>query len=245
MRVNVMQVAVVWIVILVFIMNPVHASDCGCGGDGGTPSVDSSDSGSSSGYGSEADPAALSAQARQLFTEGKYGDALDAYNSSLTLDPFNIQALMGKGDVLFSLQRYPEAVTVFRKVLSISPSNDEAYVHLGNTYLVMKEYQNAANAYERSLGLRPSNKIASENLQVALRNLEDAVPISSPSTVPSPENTMSPESTVTTIATITPEMTIVRTSTPMIHPSAYLNGWFAVVALVVSPVILFLGRRKG
>lgn len=244
MKEPVIAVSVVWMVILVLIMSPVTASDCGCGGDGGSPSADSSDSGSSSGYGSEADPGAFSALARQLSAEGKYGDALDAYNSSLALDPFNIQALMGKGDVLFTLQRYPEAVTVFERVLSISPSDDEAYVNLGNTYLMMKEYEPAADAYEKSLSVRPSNLLAKENLQVALRNLEGAVPGNSPSTAPSPEVTMSPESTVTTLLSITPEITTMHTILPRTHASTRLNGWITVMALGLTLTLLFLGRRK-
>lgn len=251
MRASTLHATWVLIIILILLVSPAYGEDCGCGGgDDGLSSGDSSDSGSSSGYGSEGDPAAFASQARELFSQGKTEDALEALNTSLALDPYNTQAFMGKGEALFSLQRYPEAIAAFQAVLSLSPSNDEAYAKLGNTYLVMKEYEKAAEAYERALGMRPGNTLAAENLAVALRNLEGT---DSPPT-PSPDVTKESGYTTTTIATGSPEMTAVQTMattvttaphlTPATTPSAMFGGGIVMLALVLAPAILIMGRGK-
>lgn len=251
MKAPTLHAAWVLILILILLVSPAYGEDCGCGGgDDGPSSGDSSDSGSSSGYGSEGDPAAFAAQARELFSQGHTEGALEALNASLALDPYNTQALMGKGEALFSLQRYPEAIAAFQAVLSLSPSNDEAYAKLGNTYLVMKEYKEAAGAYERALDMRPGNTLAAENLAVAMRNLEGT----DSSSTPSPDVTKESGYTTTTLANGTPEVTAIQTiATPMTTapplppattPSAMFNGGIAILALALVPAILFTGRWK-
>jgi len=251
MRLSTVRTAGVVIIILIVMVIPVCGEDCGCGGGGGgASSGDSSDSASSSGYGSEGDPAAFASQARELFAQGNAEDALGALNASLALDPYNTQALMGKGEALFSLQRYPEAIAAFQAVVSLAPSNDEAYAKLGNTYLIMKEYEQAAGAYERALGMRPSNTLASENLAVALGNLEGT---NSPAT-PSREVTTQAGYNTTITATISPGVTAAEThATPATTaptlppepiPSAMFNGGLAILALALAPAILVMGRWK-
>jgi len=215
---------------------PVIADDCGCGGDPG--SGDSSDGGAASGYGSSSDPAALAAAGRDLIAGGRYEEALEAFNDSLALDPYNAQTLMGKAEVLFLLQRYSEAATVYRKVVEINPRHDGAYFCLGNTYLVMKEYRAAADAYERSLGIRPAHIPAAENLRVARAYLEERVPTGTPVAEPS----VTVHQTTPGASTSLPPEPI---TTPPTTPSApLLQGWNGVILLAISMAVALAGQRR-
>lgn len=214
---------------------PVIADDCGCGGDSG--SGDSSDGGSASGYGSSSDPTALAAAGRDLSVSGRYQEALEAFNDSLALDPYNTQTLMGKAEVLFLLQRYPEAAGVYRKVVEINPRHDGAYFCLGNTYLVMREYQAAADAYERSLGIRPGNLPAAENLRVARSYLGERVPTVTLVAEPSP-----------TVQQITPGASTSPPREPVTTPQTtrtapLLHGWIGVISLAISMAVALAGER--
>jgi len=244
MRSSALPVAILCIIILTILAAPICADDCGCGGGGsgseddGTSSGDPSDADSSSGYESGADSVAFAVKARDLYSQGRFGEALTAYNDSLVLDPYNTPTLMGKGEVLFSMQRYPEAVLVYREVLSINPSHDEAYLCLGNTYLVLREFQAAADAYEQLLRINPGNSPAFENLQVALHHLEGTVTPTPPT--PAPSIATEPEPALTTEPTTSAPVTI----PPTAHSLPFLQGEIGVLAITSSLVILLVGRQK-
>ena len=223
------------LVILLVHGAPVIADDCGCGSDPG--SGDSPDGGSAAGYGSSSDPAAFAAAGRDLTMSGRYQEALDAFNDSLSLDPNNAQTLMGKAEVLFLLQRYPEAAGVYRRVVEIDPRHDGAYFCLGNTYLVMKEYQAAADAYERSLGIRPANIPAAENLRVARSYLEERVPTGTPIA----ELFVTMEQITPGASTPLPPGPITTPTTALSAP--LLHGWIGVISLVLSIAVAIAGKR--
>ena len=52
----------------------------------------------------------------------KYKDAIKNYESVLSIDPNDIEALSGKGVALYKLHKYKEAITYFDKVLAINPN---------------------------------------------------------------------------------------------------------------------------
>jgi len=214
----------------------VIADDCGCGG--GSGSGDSPDGGSASGYGSSGDPAALAAAGRDLAMSGRYQEALEAFDDSLAIDPYNTLTLMGKAEVLFLLQRYPEAAGVYRKVVEINPRHDGAYFCLGNAYLVMREYQSAADAYERSLAIRPGNLPAAENLRVARSYLEERVPAA----IPAPEGSP-PLQQITPGVSESPPQDPLTTLQPA-RPAPLLHGWIGVLSLAFSMAVALAGERR-
>lgn len=227
------------LVILALHVAPVLAEDCGCGGDSGSGDAgDSSDGDSSSGYGSSQDPAAMAATAQDLYMSGHYFEALQAFNDSLAIDPYNAPALMGKAEVLFTLRQYPEAAETYRKVVTISPGHDRAYFCLGNTYLVMGEYQEAAEAYERSLGIRPGNTLAEENLRVARSFMMERVPTE----VPTIGISVAPEHE--TVQATMPLTSIQPTDPTTAHSAPMLDGWTGVLSLILSVTIAIAGMKK-
>ncbi len=60
-----------------------------------------------------------------LFEQGRYAQALTAFQQALAQDPDDVQALYWVGHTLHQLQRYPEALTVTNDLLGREP--DEPY----------------------------------------------------------------------------------------------------------------------
>lgn len=223
---------------LVIQVVPVLAADCGCGGSSGSDdSMDSSVGGGSSGYGSSSDPSAVASAAWDLYTKGLFQEALQGFNDSLALDPYNIPALMGKAEVLFTLHRYPEAAEIYRKVVVISPSHDGAYFSLGNTLLVMGDYEDAAEAYERSLAIRPGNRQAEQNLRIARSYLGERVPTEMPTTEP-----IAPAVQVSSHTPLLPDASPTSTLPPA-PSSPFSDGCVGILSLVLSMSVAFAGRR--
>ena len=64
--------------------------------------------------------------AKGYMEENELDVALSFYEIILEIDPFNIDALNGKGLVLDNLGRYEEAISFYDKVLEIDPKNEDA-----------------------------------------------------------------------------------------------------------------------
>ncbi|MEQ8186799.1 MAG: tetratricopeptide repeat protein [Candidatus Eremiobacterota bacterium] len=62
----------------------------------------------------------------QLYSQGKYADAIKYYDAAIGVDANNIRAWTNKGNALYALGRYNEAVTCYDKVLTINPDNKTA-----------------------------------------------------------------------------------------------------------------------
>ncbi len=64
--------------------------------------------------------------AKGYMEENEFDVALSFYEIILEIDPFNIDALNGKGLVHDNLGRYEEAISFYDKVLEIDPKNEDA-----------------------------------------------------------------------------------------------------------------------
>lgn len=141
----------------------VDDSSSGDNSGGGGSSSDSSsgassDSGSSStsGGGSAEQGIVWRIKADDLALEGLYNESLDAYNKSITYDPYTIRSWMGKGKVLLSLERFPEAADAFGRVLRLDPGNTDALTLLGDAQNASGNYEDAISSYTKALTLNPN-----------------------------------------------------------------------------------------
>ena len=74
---------------------------------------------------------ALIEKGSALYNQGMCNEALQTYLQALSIDPNNIDALVGKADVLYSLSRYDNsnydnALQTYLQALSINPNNIDA-----------------------------------------------------------------------------------------------------------------------
>jgi len=91
------------------------------------------------------------------YTQGKYNDALAAYNWSLELRPDNPDALANRGVAYDHLGRDDEALADFNRSLELRPDDPVALYNRGTVHGHLGRDDEALADFNRSLELRPDN----------------------------------------------------------------------------------------
>lgn len=108
----------------------------------------------------------------QLFSAGKYEEALRAFEHELQTSPSSIRALTNLGCTLHRLGREDEALAMLKRAVSVeaeSPAKARAYYNLGNLYYSAQRRLEAIEAYKSALRLNPRDSLAKYNLEIALK----------------------------------------------------------------------------
>jgi tetratricopeptide (TPR) repeat protein len=98
------------------------------------------------------------------YNQGKYNDALVAYNWSLELRPDDPTTLNNRGNTYFALKRYDEALADFNRSLELRPDEPVILYNRGTTYPHLRRYDEALADLNRSLELRPDHLATLYNL---------------------------------------------------------------------------------
>jgi tetratricopeptide (TPR) repeat protein len=98
------------------------------------------------------------------YHQGKYNDALAAYNWSLELRPDDPTTLNNRGNTYFALKRYDEAFADFNRSLELRPDDPVTLYNRGTTYPHLGRYDEALADLNRSLELRPDYPATLYNL---------------------------------------------------------------------------------
>ncbi|KQC06297.1 MAG: hypothetical protein APR55_05020 [Methanolinea sp. SDB] len=129
---------------------------------GSTESSDSSDysgdfgsSGSTVADGSAEDAQVWYAKARDYYEGGLYNESLTAFNTSLSLDPFNKRIWTGKGELLMRLGYYEAAAEAFQQVAKLDPAEYEAYFMIGEAFFRLGRLEDSIAMYDRALTVNP------------------------------------------------------------------------------------------
>jgi len=93
-------------------------------------------------------------QGDALIQQGRYQEALDAYNKSLNYDSRNIDAWAQKGYTLRNLGRYQESLEAYNTALRIEP-NSVAYLGKGMALYKLGRYEDGLDACNKALSLDP------------------------------------------------------------------------------------------
>jgi len=96
--------------------------------------------------------------------QGKYNDALAAYNWSLELRPDDPTTLNNRGNAYSALKRYDEAFADFNRSLELRPDDPTTLYNRGTTYPHLERYDEALADLNRSLELRPDYPATLYNL---------------------------------------------------------------------------------
>ena len=72
-------------------------------------------------------------QALDLQMQGRYEEALEAFDHVLELDPHEARALHAKGDIFDLMGRFEDAVESYTKALEYDPFNAETWYNRGVT----------------------------------------------------------------------------------------------------------------
>ena len=113
-----------------------------------------------------------------MFDQTYYGKAEEAYGHVLKLDPDNLDALRGVGDIDYDKQHYDEAIAAYEHYLKKKPDDPEVRTDLGTMYLYTGNADQAVVQYKKVIAANPGFFQARLNLGIAYaqeNNAEEAV----------------------------------------------------------------------
>lgn len=119
----------------------------------------------------------------RLGLQGKYEQAINAYDKALAIDPRLEEAWYGRGIVLRDLGRFREALDSFDKAVAISPGSNFAWIHRGTVLAALGRHPQAIRSYDRAIKIcdieemawycRGASLVAVGRLQDAVENYEN------------------------------------------------------------------------
>lgn len=102
-----------------------------------------------------------------LFDNSYYQKASVAFAHVLKLDPENLDALRGIGDIDYDLQHYDEASAAYEHYLKRKPNDPEVITDLGTMYLYTNNADQAIAQYKKAIAIKPDMFQPYYNLGVA------------------------------------------------------------------------------
>ncbi|WP_139240662.1 tetratricopeptide repeat protein, partial [Geitlerinema sp. PCC 9228] len=95
--------------------------------------------------------------------QGKYEQAIAAYQQALEIDPNSAYAYFNLGLVYSNQGNYEQAIAAYQQGLEIDPNDASAYIGLGNAYSNQGKYEQAIAAYQQALEIDPNDANAYGN----------------------------------------------------------------------------------
>ena len=92
-----------------------------------------------------------------LYSQGNYGEALQAFNNSIELDPRFPQTFYNKGNALYSQGKYDEAIEAYNKVVELDPQYAYAWFAKGKAHYYQRKYAEAIQALDKAIELNPQD----------------------------------------------------------------------------------------
>jgi tetratricopeptide (TPR) repeat protein len=99
--------------------------------------------------------------------------AREAFAHVLELDPDNLDALRGLGNVSFDQRRFDQAIAAYQHYLGRKPKDVQVLTDLGTMYMAQHNSHEAIARYAAALALEPQFFPAQFNLAVAYLMLND------------------------------------------------------------------------
>jgi len=103
--------------------------------------------------------------------QGQYAQAFAAYQKTVELNPFHVEAYNNLGVLYKEVGEVDKAIQHYRKALAIDPHYVKAYNNLGVTLIRQGKLTEATAQFEHALELNPKNLESYTNLGVIYRRL--------------------------------------------------------------------------
>jgi tetratricopeptide (TPR) repeat protein len=87
--------------------------------------------------------------------QGRYEEAIAAFQRAIDLDPEDAAPHNGLGNVYADLGRYEEAIAAFQRAIDLDPEDAYPRNGLGTVYYQQGRYEEAIAAYQRAIDLDP------------------------------------------------------------------------------------------
>jgi tetratricopeptide (TPR) repeat protein len=92
-----------------------------------------------------------------FYSQGQYDQALDAYNTSVALDPYNSIAWNKLGETQVRLGNATGAIRSFGEATRLDPFFGTAWVNRGDELLASGNVTEALNSYNRAISINPND----------------------------------------------------------------------------------------
>lgn len=119
------------------------------------------------------DAQGYASQGQVLARSGKADEALAQFEKALTLDPYNVQALNGRGLIHQGEKRHAEAVEDFTAVHGLVPQRADPLVARATSYLALDKIKEAASDLDEAVQSEPNNGPAWSTRGLAYERLGD------------------------------------------------------------------------
>ncbi len=96
-------------------------------------------------------------KANELFRDRKYAEAIQAYDKSISLDPNNPKAYVGRGSSYKGLNQPAKAFENYNRAIALDPNYSNAYMNRAGLQYQTGNAQAALADYNRSIELDPNN----------------------------------------------------------------------------------------
>jgi tetratricopeptide (TPR) repeat protein len=97
---------------------------------------------------------------KTYYKQGRYAEAIEAYQQALRLAPNYDDALFEMGVAYSLLGRHQEAINAFKQVIRLIPDDAHAYYQLGLVYSDLGRRQEAIEAYRQAIRIKPDDATA-------------------------------------------------------------------------------------
>ena len=117
-----------------------------------------------------------------LFNQGKYSEALQAFDKAIELDPKFPEIWYNKGNALYSQGKYDDAIKAYNKVLELDSQYAYAWLAKGKSLNYSKKYDEAIQCFDKALVIDPQNAEAQslkDSVLDALRRTTEGDPVKS------------------------------------------------------------------
>jgi len=102
------------------------------------------------------------------FNLGKYSNAIENYNKSISINPKNSEAYNNKGLCLKKMGDFEGALENYKLALKINPNFLDVYNNIGNLYYELKSFKDAEKIWYDGLKVSPNNIVLLRNLGTLL-----------------------------------------------------------------------------
>jgi tetratricopeptide (TPR) repeat protein len=96
-------------------------------------------------------------QAKKLFEEGKYEEAIDQLDHAIEQDPNAKNAYVLRGTSYDSIGQYDQAIADYTRAIEIDPDFVAAYNNRGSVYITLEQYEKGLPDLNHALRLNPEN----------------------------------------------------------------------------------------
>ena len=89
--------------------------------------------------------------------EGRYEEAIEAYNKAIEINPQDINAWNCKGNAFSNLGKYEEANEAYDEAIKINPQFVDIWFNKGNVLCNLTKYEEAIEAYDEAIKINPQD----------------------------------------------------------------------------------------